>query len=197
VGAIGLGIGSIACYQSPGQAWSFFEIDPLVARIARDETYFHFMSRCGQNARMVFGDGRLSLAREPDGGFDLLVVDAFSSDAIPMHLMTKEAMDLYWRKLSPHGLLAIHISNRHLDLAPVLANIAKAAGLVGRIQYHTPAPELASAKFHTDSIWTIIARSDGDLARLNDNEAWTRLLPDARAPLWTDDFSNLIGVIKR
>jgi hypothetical protein len=196
VGVIGLGIGSAACYRKPGQNWTYFEIDPLVVQFAQNETYFHFLSRCGAEARIVLGDGRLSLAREPDGALDLIIVDAFSSDAIPMHLLTKEAMDLYWRKLSPHGLLAIHISNRHLDLAPVLANIIAASGLTGRKQYHTPTPELADAKFHSESIWTLIARTDADLARLDDNAAWTRLLPDASAPLWTDDFSNLIGVIR-
>lgn len=197
VGVIGLGIGSAACHRTPGQDWTFYEIDPLVVEIARDETYFHYLSRCGQDARMVLGDGRLSLAREPDGGFDLLVIDAFSSDAIPMHLLTREAMDLYWRKLSPHGLLMVHISNRHLDLAPVLANIAAAAGTAGLIQYHQPEPELAAERFHTDSIWTVIARDEAGLKPVAENGLWQPLLADKDAPLWTDDFSNLIGVIKR
>ncbi|HYD37727.1 MAG TPA: fused MFS/spermidine synthase, partial [Allosphingosinicella sp.] len=128
IGVVGLGSGTLSCFAEPGQDWRFFEIDPAIVRIASDSSRFTFLSRCAPRARIVLGDARLSIAREPAGRLDLLAVDAFSSDAIPIHLLTREALQVYRRALKPDGLLLIHISNRYLDLEPVLAAAAERDG---------------------------------------------------------------------
>jgi hypothetical protein len=140
-GVVGLGTASLAAYASAGQTWTFFEINPVVERIARDPEYFTYLRDCAPDARIVTGDARLMLVGEPDASFDVLVLDAFSSDAIPVHLMTREAMEMYFRKLAPGGLLAVHISNRYLDLAPVVAATAQRAGLVSVMEVHSPSPD--------------------------------------------------------
>ena len=131
IAVVGLGAGSTAGYAQPGQRWTFYEIDPTVERIARDPRYFTLLRDCAPQAQVILGDARISLAREPDGTHDLIILDAFSSDAIPVHLLTREALDLYFRKLSPHGVLAFHISNRYFDLRPVLSRLARDAQLGG------------------------------------------------------------------
>ena len=130
VAAIGLGVGTLAAYVRPGQAWTFYEIDPAIERIARDERYFTFLQACGAACRVVIGDARLSLAADTGSRYDLIALDAFSSDAIPMHLLTHEAMSVYLSRLAPHGVLAIHVSNRHLRLDGVVGRLAAANGLV-------------------------------------------------------------------
>jgi spermidine synthase len=129
VAGIGLGTGSLVCYIQPGETWRFFEIDPSVIAIARDPARFNFLSACAPNFDIVLGDARLTLAHEPDGAYDLIVVDAYSSDAIPVHLATREAMAIYKAKLAPHGVVTMHITNRHLELRSVVAGIAAANGL--------------------------------------------------------------------
>lgn len=134
LGFVGLGSGALAAYGQPGQTMTFFEIDQASVDIARDPELFTYLADSAAQVDIVLGDGRLSLADQPVGRFDALVLDAFSSDAIPVHLLTREAVDLYLSRLRPDGLLVFHISNRYLDLAPVLANIAEDAGLEGLIQ---------------------------------------------------------------
>ena len=129
VGIVGLGTGGLVCYAKPGQAFTFFEIDPLVERIAREPRYFTYLRDCPAELRIEIGDARVSLAKAQDRGFDLLVLDAFSSDAIPTHLLTVEALRLYLTKLVNDGILAIHISNRYLDLGPILGRAAKELGV--------------------------------------------------------------------
>ncbi|MFQ5678330.1 MAG: fused MFS/spermidine synthase, partial [Gemmatimonadota bacterium] len=119
IGVVGLGVGSASCYARPGQQWTLFEIDPAVETLARDTRYFHYLQECGEGMRVVLRDARLALQEVPNGRFDRLIGDAFSSDAIPVHLLTKEAVDLYLAKTAPDGLLAFHITNRHMDLEPV------------------------------------------------------------------------------
>ena len=130
VGVIGLGTGELACYAAPGQDWTFYEIDPLAKRIAEDPRYFQFLENCGNHPHVVMGDARLTLAGAPDAFYDVLVLDAFSSDSIPMHLITREAVALYLRKLAPDGRLLFHISSRNLDLRQVVGTLAADAGLV-------------------------------------------------------------------
>ena len=122
IGSVGLGAGALACYGKEGQHWRFYEIDPLVVEVAKNPHWFSYLSRCNNRAEMVIGDARLSLEKEADHSFDLLIMDAFSSDAVPTHLLTKEALELYFRKLKDTGLLAFHITNRHLALKKVLAD---------------------------------------------------------------------------
>ena len=128
-GVIGLGGGSLACAIKTGEAITFFEIDPVVVSIAKDTKHFTFLSRCAPNAKIVLGDARLTLAKEPAGHFDFLVVDAFSSDAVPVHLLTREAIEMYLSQLTDGGLIAFHISNRHMELESVV--VATAAGVPG------------------------------------------------------------------
>ena len=134
IGIVGLGAGALAGYNQRGQQWTFYEIDPSVERIARDPRYFTYLRDCAPAAVVVLGDARLSLVKAPAGQYDLLVLDAYSSDAIPVHLITREALSLYLDKLAPDGLLAFHISNRYLNLEPVLGNLAQDAGLVALFQ---------------------------------------------------------------
>ena len=129
VAVIGLGTGTLACLSAPDETWRFYEIDPVVVEIARDPNRFTFLSSCAPQVQIVIGDARLTLAKEPDHQFDLVIVDAYSSDAIPVHLATAEAMALYKSKLAPQGVVVMHISNRHLELHIVVEGIAAANGL--------------------------------------------------------------------
>jgi spermidine synthase len=193
VGVIGLGVGTLAAYARPWQQWTFFEIDPAVERIARTSAYFGFLDRCGGRCRVVIGDARLSLRRAASPPFDLIVLDAFSSDAIPMHLLTSEAVSLYLSRLAPGGALVFHVSNRHLSLEPIVARLAAAHGLVAvgnfdRWQSGWPAGR-------AESHWIAIARTRGDLGRLAEDERWKPLSASAATPLWTDDFSNILSAL--
>lgn len=196
IGVVGLGVGSLACYAAPGQSWTFHEIDPLVERLARDRRHFRFLEECGQQAAIRIGDARLTLEQVPDGGYDLLVLDAYSSDSIPLHLMSREALALYLRKLSPQGLLAFHVSNRHLDLMPVLARLADDAGLSGLQQHFRPDEALRrqGEAMATDAV--LLSRSQANLALLRADTAWQPLAPAPGTPLWTDSYSNILGVIR-
>jgi spermidine synthase len=197
IAAVGLGVGTVACYARPGQKFTFFEIDPWIERFARDAALFRYLSDCGKNAAMRLGDGRRSLLLAADGAFDLIILDAFSSDAIPVHLMTREALALYLRKLSKHGVIAFHISNNFVDLEPVLAKLAQDANLTARIQGHdpeeaNPTPEgKVSALFA--STWVVVARRPSDLASLNDDARWKTLQLNVKDRPWTDDYSNVFG----
>ena len=195
VGIVGLGTGSIACYASRGQEWTFFEIDPLVEEIARDARYFTFLRDCKPDATVVLGDARLSLRQVPDGRFDLLILDAFSSDAIPVHLLTAEAFALYRRKLSDRGVLIAHISNRFLDLEPVIGRIAEETGFDGLVRDDfEPGDDKASASLWAPSTWAVMARQPGDILELAPDRRWEPMR-GANAPLWTDDHVNIVRTI--
>ncbi|HEX6112270.1 MAG TPA: fused MFS/spermidine synthase [Geminicoccaceae bacterium] len=195
VGAVGLGVGTVACYRRPGQRWTFYEIDPLVERIARDERFFHYLAECAPDAEIRSGDARRTLQGAPRAAYDLLILDAFSSDAIPMHLITREALALYLDKLAPGGVIAWHVSNRHLDLAPIVADLAADAGVLAWLRTDQPSrAEIAS--YHIPSIWIAIARRAEHLGPLVRDARWSRLQgrPDARP--WTDDFSNIVSALR-
>ncbi len=194
VGVLGLGSGALSCYGGPAQEWTFFEIDPLVEEIARDTTLFRYLEECGRWVDVVLGDGRLSLEDVPDGTYDLLIFDAFTSDAIPMHLITVEALELYASKLTPEGVLLFHISNRYMDLRPALANIVSAASLAGRVQHFSVPPD-AREEYISSSTWAVIARDSPHLALLDGDERWDPLEPDPGVSTWTDDFSNILEVL--
>jgi hypothetical protein len=196
VGAVGLGCGAMAAYARPGEEWVFWEIDPAVVRVARDTRYFTYLDRCKGDLRVVLGDARRQLEREPDGRFDLLILDAFSSDAIPVHLLTREALALYLDKLAPHGVLLFHVSNRYLDLPPLLARLAEDHDppLVARVDDDSPTPsQEADGKMR--STWVVLARSADDLRALRQDIHW-QPIPARPGPVWTDTFSNLLGVWK-
>jgi spermidine synthase len=195
IGVIGLGTGSLACYARSGQQWTFFEIDPVMEQIARDPDLFTFLTDCPGEHEVVLGDARISLDRVPDGRYGVLVVDAFNSDAIPVHLLTREAVGLYMRKLAPGGVVAVHISNRYLDLRPVLANVAWDLNLTSMYGSNQPTLEhLQTGK--TASQWVVIARREADLGTLADDVAWSSLVAEPDSRVWTDDFSDVFSVFR-
>jgi hypothetical protein len=185
---IGLGTGTMACYNQAGQQMTFYEIDPLIEDIARDESLFTYLRDCPGQNEVILGDARLSLAETSDE-YGIIVADAFSSDAIPVHLMTREAIDLYFDKLQENGVLLVHISNRHLDLEPVLGNVAQDAGLACRAQ--DDAEEGPPGKFI--SHWVVMARDDGDFGSMSNDPRWTSCQLDPDTAVWTDDYSNLLS----
>jgi hypothetical protein len=191
VGAVGLGTGTLAAYVEPGQQWTFYEIDPEVERIARDPRYFTHLDRCGASCRVVIGDARLSLQQRTDT-HDLIVLDAFSSDSIPIHLLTREAVQIYLSRLKPNGVLAIHVSNNHLDLLPVVAGAMRELKLAGRFQFQGSS-DLITGKY--GSQWTALARSEAALGALATDGSWKHL-PASDERAWTDDFSNIWRVIR-
>lgn len=190
VGVVGLGAGGLAAYGRPGQRMDFYEIDPAVVRIAKDTRWFTYLRDCRCDARTITGDGRLEVRKVPDGGYGLMILDAFSSDAVPTHLLTREAIRLYTRKLRPGGILVFNISNRNLDLAPMLGATSRAAGLVS-LTARDPEPRNPVA---FGSAWVVMARTAGDLAPLRArNPRWHPI--EAAGPVWTDSYSSLFGVL--
>jgi len=193
VAVIGLGTGSLACHRTSSERWDFFEIDPEVVRIAGDPHFFRFLSACAPDASITLGDARLTLPAA-SGQYDLIVLDAFSSDAIPVHLLTSEAFLGYLSKLSPHGVIVAHISNRHLDLAPVVANAARASGLVAFLTEDRAAGGM-SVDLNANARVIVLARNAGDAGTVA--ESWTPLQPDPSSATWTDDYSNILGAMLR
>jgi len=193
VAVVGLGTGSLACHRKAGEHWTFFEIDPEVIRIARDPRLFTFLSSCAPDAPVVAGDARLTLEAS-SGRYDLIVLDAFSSDSIPAHLLTREALAGYLSKLSPRGVIVAHISNRHLDLAPVVANVARSQGLVSFLREDDRASDFMTT-FVSNARVVAMARAASDIGSVA--EKWTPLHPDPTSALWTDDYSNILGIMLR
>ncbi len=195
VGVVGLGTGTLACYAQPGQDWRFYEIDPAIVRIARDTGQFTFLSRCLPHPTILVGDARLSIAAARPVSLDLLALDAFSSDSVPMHLLTREAFASYARALSPRGLLLVHISNRFLDLEPVVAAAAKAGGWQAVTLFYTPATPIRDAA--TMSQWIALSRDPATIRVLKArNPAWqpTRGRPGLVA--WSDGYSTILPLVK-
>jgi hypothetical protein len=196
VGLIGLGAGALGARARPGQHYTFYEIDPAVVRIARDSGFFTHLRDMPEPPTIVLGDGRLSLAREPDGTFGVIVLDAFNSDSIPAHLLTVEAFDLYFRKLAPDGLLAVHVTNRYLDLGAVVGGVARRCGLV--VLDWLPARDVENdfASGIQQAWWLIVARNEQALAPLRADPGWQPLAVPDDAPVWTDDSSSLMPIMK-
>ncbi len=195
VAVVGLGAGALACYAKPLQAWTFYEIDPVVIDIALDADYFSYLQRCTPKADMIVGDARLSLMAEPNDKFDLLVIDAFSSDSVPTHLLTQEALQLYFSKIKANGILAFHITNRHLDLKKVLADHSTQLHYAALIQEFKPKRDIPLV-VATD--WIVLAKKESTLAPLYKNGLgrWqkTGLYFDIKP--WTDDFTNIVSIWK-
>jgi hypothetical protein len=194
VAAVGLGAGVMACYARPGDQWTFFEIDPRVIAIARDARYFTFLRDCRAAAlAMVAGDARLRLREAPARAYDLIVLDGFSSDSIPVHLVTREAIALYLEKLASGGRIAFHVSHRLLDLRGVLGALAADRGLIARIREDPPGAALARGQ--DASRWVVMARSGKDLGAIDTDPRWQPLLAAPGERPWTDDFSNVLGTV--
>jgi hypothetical protein len=195
VGIVGLGSGSMACYGAPGQPFTFYEIDPLVAQIARDSRWFTYLRDCPARVNIVLGDARLSLAEAPDAYYGLFVLDAFSSDAIPTHLLTQEAVGLYLSKLAPGGILLFHISNRHFNLAPVLARLASSANLKALIREDVNISESEMRLGKEPSRWVVMARATASLGPYVGDPHWQWLTVSADGEVWTDDYTNIWQVL--
>jgi spermidine synthase len=194
VAVVGLGAGSLACHRQAGEAWTFFEIDPEVVRIARDPKLFRFLDNCAPSAPVVLGDARLTLAASAQQ-FDLIVLDAFSSDAIPSHLLTREALRSYLARLTPHGVIVAHISNRHLELASVVAAVGAAEGLTTVVRADDKATQFMT-DFHAAALVAVLARHAPDLGALPDREGW-RKVDGGKVVAWTDDYSDIMGALRR
>ena len=193
IGVIGLGTGSLACYRKDNENWKFFEIDPIVVQLASDPEKFNFLSDCAPNAKMIVGDARLTLGEEQAGSFDLVVLDAFSSDAIPVHLLTREALLMYFSKLGKDGVLAFHVSNRNMELRPVLAAVAKELGLAALTRHGGGGNELKTS-YKTAATLVAFARTESGLDALRAMNGWEPL-QDKGWRVWTDDYSNVLGAI--
>jgi hypothetical protein len=197
VAVAGLGTGALAAYAQPGEHWTFYEIDPAVQRIASDSRYFCYLSACRAEHRIVLGDARRSIAAAKDRRFDLMVFDAYTSDAIPVHLITRDAVRLYTERLTPHGVLAFHLSNRYFDLVPVVSRIADDAGLACRQRVMSSmTPAMYDSLRAANSIYLVMARDPADFGALAADSNWTAPRRRAGTRIWTDDYSSLLSVLK-
>jgi hypothetical protein len=193
---VGLGTGSLACRAEANDTVHYYEIDRSIIRIARDSNLFSFISACRPNMPITLGDARLTLAEAPDGSYDAIIVDAFSSDAIPIHLITREAMAIYKAKLTPNGIVAVHVSNRHLELASVVAGIANANGMIARVNESGDITENDAEYIFAGTV-VAVARNDEDLGPIGESDYWELQTPDPKQWVWTDDYSNIVGSLLR
>jgi spermidine synthase len=193
VALVGLGVGALACSRAPGECWSIYEIDPELVRISTQSGLFRTMPTCGANMRVIVGDARLTLtdAREP---FDLMILDAYSSDNIPVHLLTQEAMRLYESLLAPHGKIVMNITNRNMDLTNIVASSAHAVGLAVRDKRDRSAPDFKTT-FHAAAHIAVLARDERDFGALVPENGWRPAPADPSFRTWTDDYSNVLGAI--
>ncbi|WP_420162078.1 fused MFS/spermidine synthase [Nocardiopsis sp. CNT-189] len=201
VGVVGLGTGAVAAYGEAGQRFDFYEIDPEMVRIASDPDRFTYLSDCACEVRTVVGDGRLKLGEAPEGEYDLIMLDAFTSDAIPTHMLTREALAEFAEHLAPGGVLAVHVSNRNLELAPMVGATSAEAGLEGivRSDHNTGADGEDLNPLAASSEWIALAPDAAALEPLTRSgapnaEQWAPLPGDG--PVWTDSYSSLLGILK-
>lgn len=194
MGIIGLGAGGLTCYRQPGQEWIYYEINPLIVDVARDDRYFNYLSNCGGGdaTQVKLGDGRLLLAREADQKFDLLIVDAFSSDSIPAHLLTTQALEIYLSKLSDHGVLLVHTSNRVLDVPQVTIDIAHQAGVPALYQHYSPPKDTENHVVASNAV--VIASTEQALEVFASNPKWKQREASGARP-WSDDYTNMLGAM--
>ena len=192
VAVVGLGTGALACYAAPGQRWTFYEIDSLVERIARDSTLFTHLKNSRGDVNVVIGDGRIMLSEAHPVPYDMIVLDAFSSDAIPVHLLTREAIHLYLSKLKEDGILALHVSNRYLKLEPLVAALANEEQLTSLVKFDGSTRETEG---RTAAHWMVLGRRREAFVRLADTHGW-RPPEFRRVDAWTDDYSNIFSALR-
>jgi hypothetical protein len=196
VALVGLGVGSLACFGRTGERWTFYEIDPVVVKLATDTTHFTLARDCPPQTRFVLGDARLTLARETTGSVDILVIDAFNSGAIPVHLLTREALLEYVRVVSSRGLIAVHITNSHMNLEPLMAALAADAGLAALVRADFPPSSNGNQIHHSPSVWVALARDSAALGELTTLKTWRLLRASGGTRAWTDDYSSILSAIK-
>jgi hypothetical protein len=194
VAVIGLGAGTLTCASEPGETWKFFEIDQSMVDTARDPRYFTYIRSCEPDLEPVIGDARLTFARESDGIYDLIIVDAYSSDAIPIHLATEEAMAIYKDKLAPQGAVVMHVSNRHLELSSVVVGIADANDLMSWVYNQTTDRD---SEYIFSTAVVVCARQEADVGTLASSEQWALTEANENQRVWTDDYSNVFGAVWR
>jgi hypothetical protein len=194
IAVVGLGIGTSLCYRTPGQQWAIYEIDPAVDRMARDPKLFQYVSLCAPDVPTTLGDARLSLEKASDDAYDLMILDAYSADYIPVHLITREALSLYLRKLRQGGILAFHITNTWFDLQWVLEPLARDLGLSCYVEHDRDISSADARAGKKRSDWLVLARTDSDLGAVAHDPRWSRC-PPAALRVWTDDYSSLITAI--
>ncbi len=192
IGVIGLGAGTIACAKGHGTAMEFFEINPQVITLAQKPAYFTFLEKCP--ARVIEGDGRLKLLQQPDGRYGLLVLDAFSSDSVPLHLLTREAFTIYKEKITANGFITINISSRYLDLAPFIAKVAEDVGFMPYKQFF-PLTQTGATHGEQAATWLVILPQNSRWQALITQLGYTPLAASAHTPLWTDSYSNIVPAI--
>ena len=198
VAVLGLGVGAMACQSAPGEQWSFFEIDREVVTLARRKDLFPFVSTCTPDARIVIGDARLTLQKETTR-HDVIILDAFSSDAVPAHLLTKEAFAIYLQQLAPDGMIIAHVSNRYMDLR----SVAEAAGLAHNLATASAAINVdlqqpkGQIQLATPTTAVAFSRNPAAINALLMDKSWRKPLPDAASTLWTDDYANIPGAMAR
>jgi hypothetical protein len=202
IGIVGLGSGALACYAKPGQDWTFYEIDPLVVKIALNEKLFTYLSACTPSATMKIGDARLQLKYASAHAYDLLVIDAFASDSIPLHLITADAFALYRAKLDKSGALMVHISNQHMNLQPVIGNIAALQGWRAWVYTYQPDAKMKiTGRYATPSKWVLLApdkqTAERQFARMgHGSKGWQIVPADPSHAVWTDNYANTLSVLK-
>lgn len=198
VAVIGLGTGAMACEVLPGEKWKYFEIDPEVIKIARNKSLFRFLSECGESDGIVAGDGRITIGNEPHAKFDIIVLDAFSSDSIPVHLITRQALEIYFSKLKPEGTMVFHISNRYLELASVVSSVARSLGAQTLITKKIDNLwQQDKASFKIAPLVAVVSKSNDALEKFRQDGRWFQLRPDEMSAPWNDDYANILGAIVR
>jgi len=180
----------MAGWALPDRHITFFDIDPQIYDIASG--FFTYLKRCAKSCDVVIGDGRLSIEKTPDAEFDVLMLDAFSSDSIPAHLVSREAVQLYLKKLKPGGLMLFHVSNRYMDVESLVSAVAFDAGLQGLVRYDDD--EAATGK--TSSDYVVVAQRHEDFGELNESESWSKIEKPERIHAWTDDYSNMMAIVR-
>jgi SAM-dependent methyltransferase len=190
VAVVGLGTGTMAAWARPDRHITFFDIDPQIYDIAFH--FFTYLRRCAADCEVVIGDGRLAIERASDEMFDVIMLDAFNSDSIPAHLVSREAVRLYLRKLKPDGLILFHVSNRYMDVKSLVSAVTLDAGLQGLVRYDSN--EEPPGK--TSSDYVVAAQHADHFGELNENENWTRLEKPEEIQPWTDDYSNMLAIVR-
>jgi hypothetical protein len=195
IGIVGLGVGSIASYSKTGQVFDFYEIDPVMAEIAKDKKYFNFLSSMEGTYNIILGDGRLKLHDAPNRSYEMIIIDAFSSDSIPVHLLTKEAFELYLSKIKTDGFIVLHISNKFVDLKPVLGKHVKEFGLIGisKFDYANKKDKTLGKK---PSEYVVVGRHGSLINSLTHFHDWEKIKPNPKFPVWMDKYSNVVNILK-
>jgi hypothetical protein len=199
IAVLGLGAGVMSCYAEPGQQMTYYEIDPAIEAIARNTNLFTYLRDCPGQYNVVLGDARLKLAEAENGQYGMIIGEAFSSDAIPVHMLTREATDMYFDKLNEHGVLIHHISNRHLELEPVVGDLARDRGLVCYAEYDQNSEPSSSpySQYKLAAHFTVLARNEADLGSVPDDPRWHPCETNTETDrVWTDDYSNLLSTFQ-